>query len=144
MSDLLCPFSGPLIKHDFSCRHAEEIIRRGGTEIACQHKDSHTLCATLHEVIKQSALQKMDYEDDLTQVPHNVLLKIQYGGLLGLQSLVDQTAANDTVEDIARLVVAASEQFDGTNTLPLDELDQAIVDYKTKRRGKRTVRGRED
>ena len=117
MSNLLCPFSGPLIKQDFGCQYAEEIIRRGGTEIACRHGATHTLCCALHTVVKQSALLKMDLEDDLLQVPHNVLLRIQYGGLLGLQSLMDETAATDKVVDNATLVISATEKYGGVENI---------------------------
>lgn len=47
MPDLLCPFSAPVVKQDFACQHAQEIIRRGGSEIACQQADAHGICMSL-------------------------------------------------------------------------------------------------
>ena len=31
-----CPFAAPLTKGRFACRHAEEVVRRGGSEYDCR------------------------------------------------------------------------------------------------------------
>ena len=137
MTDLLCPFGTPLIKQDFGCEHAKEIIRRGGTEIACQQSDMHKLCRTLHETVKAAALQDMDMEDDLLTLPHNVLVKIQYGGLLGLQTLVTNgSQPHNNISNIASLVSSAITEFNGVGEIPLDTISKTIIDYKVQRRGK--------
>ena len=130
MPDLLCPFSAPIVKQDFACQHAQEIIRRGGSEIACQQSEVHGICSAWHAAIKASALQAMELEDDLLSLPHNVLVKIQYGGLLGLQHLVSDSQ-DDTVADIATLVSEVSSQFKSPEAIPLDDVElmrQAIED----------------
>ena len=42
MSDLICPFSAPLVAQDFACRYGEAVIRRGGTEIAAPFSEFAT------------------------------------------------------------------------------------------------------
>ena len=136
MPDLLCPFSAPIVKQDFACQHAQEIIRRGGSEIACQQSDAHGICMGLHAAIKASALQAMGLEDDLLSLPHNVLVKIQYGGLLGLQHLISGTQ-DDTVGDIASLVSEVKSRFNAPENIPLDTVNKTIIDFKTQRRRKK-------
>ena len=138
MAERLCPFSAPLVKHDFGCQFATEIIRRGGAEIACEREEAYTRCVGLHTTIKQSALLAMGHSDDLLTLPHNVLVKIQYGGLLGLQSLTASSGDEQGgIEDIASLVSHAAEAFQGLDQLPLDNINKAIVAFKTQRRGKK-------
>lgn len=137
MADLLCPFSAPVVKKDFACKYAQEIIRRGGSEVACQQSSSHNVCSALHGRIKTSALQAMALEDDLLTLPHNVLVKIQYGGLLGLKNLVEESQQDDVVEDIASLVSNVMSRFVTLENIPLDSVDQTIIDYKTQRRRKK-------
>ncbi len=137
MTDLLCPFSAPLVKQDFACKHAQEIIRRGGSEIACQQSDAHGVCLALHGAIKASALQAMELEDDLLSLPHNVLVKIQYGGLLGLQQLMTDASAKETIDDISTLAFDVMKQFGALEKIPLSGVNQAIIDYKTQRRRKK-------
>lgn len=137
MTDLLCPFSAPLVKQDFACQHAQEIIRRGGSEISCQQPEAHGACVTLHGAIKASALQAMALEDDLLSLPHNVLVKIQYGGLIGLRQLISGSHQGDAIDDIASLVSDVMNRFVTLEEIPLDTVNQTIIDYKTQRRRKK-------
>ena len=137
MSDLLCPFGATLVKRDFGCKYAKEIIRRGGAEIACMQSDAHAKCCALHGVIKTSFLQAMDLEDDLLTVPHNVLVKIQYGGLHGLQALESEDSQLETgIDDISLLVSNVTEKFHALESLPVDAINKVINEYKTQRRRK--------
>jgi hypothetical protein len=138
MPDLICPFSAPLVKQDFGCQYAREIIRRGGAEIACDQAEQHSVCCNLHLVVKQSALAGLGYEDDLLTVPHNVLVKIQYGGLLGLQELVnEEDDTTDTVHDIASLVTRIQMLYQNFESIPTDSIIHSIREYKTQRRGRK-------
>ena len=132
--DLVCPFSATLVRHDFNCRHADHVVRRGGAEIACQSADSHVECCALHRQIKSHALEAQGLEDDLLSLPHSVLVKIQYGGLLGLQSAMGNTAAN--VSDISQLVMSAGQRYVNFDDLPYAAINAAIVDYRPSRRGR--------
>lgn len=135
MADLLCPFSAPIVKQDFACPHAQEIIRRGGTEIACQQAQVHNTCSRLHGAIKASALQAMALEDNLLTLPHNVLVKIQYGCLLGLKALL--TRSEEGIDDIAALVSDVMAKYDQVDAIPMASINQAIIEHKTQRRRKK-------
>lgn len=138
MSDLLCPFSAPLVKKDFGCTNAQEIIRRGGAEIACLQANAHATCIELHSAVKSAALTAMDYEDDLLTLPHSVLVKIQYGGLLGIQGLMaDKAQHDDGVENIASLVSAVVAQFASIDQIPLESVSGTISRYKVQRQRKK-------
>lgn len=138
MSDLICPFSTPLVKDDFGCANAREIIRRGGAEIACEQLTAHTVCSGLHNNIKVAALASMDLEDDLLSLPHNVLVKIQYGGLLGLQSVTLESAENrEHVENIVSLVEQAKLKFISVDNIPLEPISETISNFKIRRRRKK-------
>ena len=138
MSDLLCPFSAPLIKNDFACTNAKEIIRRGGAEIACKNQAAHKNCSALHNAIRAAALQAMDLEDDLLTLPHNALVKIQYGGLLGLKIITEaDIQQNDSVDDVVSLVSNALDKFSNVDNIPLSSITKTIIEYKVQRRRKK-------
>lgn len=138
MTDLLCPFSATLIKQDFGCEYAQEIIRRGGAEIACELSQAHDSCRALHQNMKAAALVEMGVEDDLLTLPHSVLVKIQFGGLLGLQQAVEPgTEDVSRVVNITALVSAAIEHFVQLDNIPYEKTTQTIIDYKLSRRRER-------
>jgi hypothetical protein len=129
----LCPFGSTLVTETCECSHAQQVVRRGGAEIVCQNDAAFSRCSNLFQRLKQVALPAFDVEDDLTTMPHSVLQKIQFGGLLGVQSLVSGQAA-DTVTNVASLVDAAETKYPSFEGLPYGELVDTIKSYKLKRR----------
>jgi hypothetical protein len=135
MTDLICPFSATLVRNDFACHCAEQIIRRGGAEIACLSEHRYTQCQSIHQKIKSEALHFMGLDDDLLSLPHSVLVKIQFGGLLALQA----ATGNDTgkINDIASLIETVNGLFGEHAMLPFDTINRTIADYKISRRGRK-------
>ena len=136
MSEAICPFSATLVKDDFACKHAEQVIRRGGAEFACKSSAAHARCSQLYDCLKGAALPALGFEDDLLQVPHGVLTRVQFGGLLGLQRLITGESAA-VVGDIDSLVDAARTRFDGIETIPCSRLVEDISAYQLPRRRRR-------
>jgi hypothetical protein len=129
----ICPFGSTLVTETFHCVHADQVVRRGGAEIVCQNVAAYVRCTTLFHKLKDVALPEFDVEDDLTTMPHSVLQKIQFGGLLGLQQLTIGQAS-DTIADIASLVDALEKKLGALDDLPYNDLVSFITEYKLKRR----------
>lgn len=132
-----CAFSQSLISDQFGCEHAEHVVRRGGAEIACRSAEACARCAALLQRLKLDALPAFGVEDDLLSMPHSVLVKIQFGGLLGVQRLIsaDQVPA-DSVSNINALVMLAVQTYSGLDELPCAQIVDDMTGYKTRRRGR--------
>ncbi|MDH3979734.1 MAG: hypothetical protein OEU91_04390 [Gammaproteobacteria bacterium] len=135
MTDRICPFSATLARSDFACARATQVIRRGGAEFTCQSDTAHTRCRQLFEHCKQAALPAFGVEDDLTRMPQSVLVKIQFGGLLGVQRMTPgQTSAGNRIDDIDALLAAAIDHFSGLESIPYEQLVDDITAWKLPRR----------
>jgi len=136
MDEHKCPFSAPLITRQFGCAHAQEVIHRGGAEINCTDAAAHARCELLFQRLKAAALPAFGVEDDLLSMPHSVLVKIQYGGLLGLQRVLRVAAqVAERVEDVQALVAEASLRFG--DEIPCAPLVDDITAFKPRaRRGR--------
>jgi len=136
MDELKCPFSAPLVTRQFGCACSQEVIHRGGTEINCTDAAAHARCDLLFKRMKTEALPAFGVEDDLLSRPHSVQVKIQYGGLLGLQRLLRaEPQVAERVEDINALVVEAALQF--RDVVPCAPLVADITAFKPRaRRGR--------
>lgn len=133
-----CAFSQTLIGDQFGCAQAEHVVRRGGAEIACRSVSSAGRCAALMQRLKRDALPAFSVEDDPLSMPHSVLVKIQFGGLLGVQRLIDPALANpERVADIAALAERAEQTFGKVDSVPCDQIVGDMTGYKTRRRGTR-------
>ena len=74
-------------------------------------------------------------EDDLLTMPHSVLVKIQFGGLLGLQREMQTQRHDQTkVDNIHALVESAKERYQGIEAVPCEHFGADITAYKVRRR----------
>lgn len=138
MEECKCPFSAPLVTRQFGCAHAQEVIHRGGTEINCKDVAAHAQCDQLFQRLKAAALPAFGVEDDLLSMPHSVLVKIQYGGLLGLQRVLRATPqVAERVEDIQALVSEAVVRFGRAADMPCAPFVTDMTAFKPRaRRGR--------
>lgn len=129
-----CAFSHTLITSQFGCEMAQQVTRRGGPDIACTAAAAHRRCEQLFERMKTAALPAFGVEDDLLSMPHSVLVKIQFGGLLGLQRLVDGATVAE-VKNIHALAQRAASKYGDLEAVPCSELVPDMTGYKLRRRG---------
>ena len=138
MENRICPFSATLVKNDFGCRHASQVVRRGGAEIACMSKPDHQRCMALFTAFKAVALPAFEVPDDPTRMPHSILVKIQFGGLLGLRrGMHPDSAAGESISDIATLVDEAEEQYTSISAIPCASLVDDMTSHTLTRRRRR-------
>ena len=136
MEERKCPYSGTLVSEHFACVMARTVVRRGGPEVACTSEPGHQRCTSLFEHMKQAALPEFGVEDDLLTMPHSVLIKIQHGGLLGLQRILGETTGEaSSVADINGLCERAVARFHTVADIPCGAFVQDMTAYKLKRRG---------
>ncbi len=135
MDEFKCPFNQPLRSEQFGCMHAVAITRREGPDVCCTSDKASSRCAELFRRLKESALPAFGVTDDLEQMPHSVVVKIQFAGLLSLQRQLGLSAtAADRVEDIDVLVEGAVATLGSLNELPYADLAGDIASFKVKRR----------
>ena len=137
MSSDTCIFALTQIAQEFGCEHGELVTRRTGPDIACNSESMRIQCECIYEKFKQVGLEEFGYEDDLTQVPHGIWAKIQFGGLLGLQSGLGVQGDNNVVNNIAEITTLAVKQYGGVEQLPYPKIVPAMQAYKLKRRRRR-------
>lgn len=131
-----CPFSGTLVSERFACGMARTVVRRGGAEVDCTLPAGHARCYSLFQQMKQVALPVFGVEDDLLSMPHSVLIKIQHGGLLGLQRIMGEASAeSSSVADINGLCERAVLRYQTVPDIPCQDFVQDMTAYKLKRRG---------
>ena len=136
-----CVFALTQISNDFGCEYGNLVTRRAGPDIACQSETMQQQCLCVYEQLKCVGLDAFELEDDLMQVPHGVWVKIQFGGLLGLQKQLDpsqqrQGDANNKIDNIASLIKVTQMQYENLEKFPYQTVVSTMQEYKTRRRRK--------
>jgi hypothetical protein len=90
--------------------------------------------ALLMDTLKATALPEFGYEDDLNQMPHSVLMKIQMGGLAGLQKQMQAASELAPVADIQQMVSQALGRYGDIGAIPVSEFVQDMVNFNLPRR----------
>jgi hypothetical protein len=132
MEEYKCAFSAPLIAGEFGCACAKPITRRTGPDVACVSAESHARCGELFQRLKDAALPAFGVEDDLLSMPHSVLQKIQYGGLLGLQRLLQR--GESVVRDVDALVGDVLARYSKLDAVPCGDIVGDMTGYKLRGR----------
>jgi len=127
-----CAFAATLMSDTFGCRHARHITRRGGPDIGCDSPAASLRCCHLYQQLKSRVLPLLGYEDNLLTTPHNIMVKIQFGGLLGLQRLLHGTGG-DKVGDIDALAEEALAHYAEPGAIPYGELAPDVDQYRVQR-----------
>ncbi len=130
-----CVFALTQIANDFACEYGELVTRRAGPDIACKSEVKQKQCIYVYEYLKQLGLNDFGYEDDLTQVPHGVWSKIQYGGLLGLNELCE-IPQQSNIDNISGVIEAVMQQFPNFEELPSLQVIASMQAYRARRRKK--------
>lgn len=72
-------------------------------------------------------------------LPHNKELKVQNGGMLGVQKLLLNNAPDNEVDNIAGLMMQSIELYGSIENIPYNRIMPSVTGYQTrpKRRGSR-------
>jgi len=131
-----CPFQTPIISADFACGLGQPVTARNTPQIHCRSEQALALCRRLYEHLKAVGLPALGMEDDLATTPHNVYLKVQMGGLLGLQAMCCGEAEGG-IADLSELIAKATADGSRIDALPYSELVPRIQAQQSKRRRER-------
>ena len=132
--DLKCPFAQVLISEEARCPKGSAVARRAGMDISCQDATANPRCRTIYEGLLTAALEAVAMEYDLNQLPHSLLMKVQYGGLVALAKEADYILP---VEDVDQLVQAVVKKYQLSERIPYEKYQQEMLTYHLKRRGRR-------
>ena len=130
-----CPFQTPIISKEFSCSLGQPVTARNTPQIHCRSEAALSLCRRVYDHLKAVGLTALGMEDDLATTPHNGYLKVQMGGLLGLQDLCG--GAEGGIADLSKLIAKATADGARIDALPYSELVPRIQAQQSKRRRER-------
>jgi hypothetical protein len=123
-----CPFEKSILSSCAACSKAEKHNIAEREVVACNDKEALARCIALRDLLRHNftfALGKLHIDGPL---PHAQEMRMQCGGLKGLQYTLD---SSDDVRDVASLVVKAQQKFGELADFPYSLIVQrAHIVYK--------------
>lgn len=105
--------------------------------IACNAGPANVRCQQLLQLMRNNARFALKLTGKEDPLPHAKEIRVQNGGLLGLQGILQPESPRDTVVDIAALTTEGIKTFGSIAEFPYPEIIKSITRFEGRRRSKR-------
>ncbi len=132
-----CVFEKALTNNQCKCRFSKHFWLADREGYACNSDENASICSYLLEKLRENSRFFLKIHSVGNQLPHNVDIRVQVGGLRGLSTVMGGKADTPLIADIKALVEQAEAQFESLDRLPYSESVQSIASYQGRSRGKK-------
>jgi len=130
-----CVFEKTINSRRCTCKQSRRFHLADREGIACRSATGNALCIEFLNSMRSNARFALHLTSADGPLPHTKEIKVQTGGLLGLQGLIYPHRATDiNIENAIGLIDAAIEKYGSIETLPYDILVQAIVKFEGRKK----------
>jgi hypothetical protein len=125
-----CPFGKAILACCCACSLSRRAAIAEREAVICTRAAAREQCCKLYGLLRHNsvfALRLIHASDPLT---HANNMKVQCGGLHGLQLALDAT---DEIGDVATLVETAREEFGSLEELPFSQVIQSVAAFRVRK-----------
>jgi hypothetical protein len=125
-----CIFEKSILSRRSHCRYAHRFNLADREGIACTQHDAAALCLAILTQMRNKAVFALKLTRIDGPLPHAKEIKVQTGGLFGLQHILGQSDPNTPIADIIGLIQTALAQYGDIQSLPYEEIARSIVQFE--------------
>lgn len=127
-----CAFEKGVLACCVACSKAEKHLLAERETMNCTEPAAQARCMELKTLLRGHSAFALKVPRPGQQLPHAKELKIQCGGLKGLQASL---TGSDTVGDVFTLIESALAAHGTLEELPYSDIVQGVVHFEARRRG---------
>lgn len=154
-----CYFEKLLLLRYGGCEQAKKLFLAEREAFACDSEDAQHQCFKVLEYLRSNARFALQMTQVDGPLPHAKEIKVQVGGLFGLQQLLshqnltqtevlndddakfgDQSQEHAPIENVFAVVNEAITEYKTLDSIPYNELVKAIVNFKIPERKRKKKR----
>jgi hypothetical protein len=129
-----CVFEKAMLSGRCACMCASRFYLADREGVACNAAQAHKRCSQLIQLLRESAKFALKVTSIDGELPHAKEIKVQNGGLLGLQRVLRPDLNARNVIDIAGLATLGERTFGSLERFPYREIVKSIVAFEGRRR----------
>ncbi|MGV8934710.1 MAG: hypothetical protein ACOH1I_08805 [Gallionellaceae bacterium] len=126
-----CVFGKVILSRLCACPKVSTRYAAEREMIECSDESSRLQCAELLDLLRNNSAFALKLTHVTPPLPHGPEMRVQCGGLLGLQLVVD---GSKEVVDISALVAAAHVKFGSLEELPYSTIVQSVVSCEVRKK----------
>jgi hypothetical protein len=139
VNERFCAYEKSVLGNHCDCSQAERFCIAERVGVHCRCDAAQVQCLAYLELLRREARFTLKDTLERTTIPHNKAMKVQVGGLRGLELALDPTRPPPAViGDVHATLEAAKARFGSLEAVPLQPVIQqiaAFVGRKPRRRG---------
>ena len=129
-----CVFEKAILTHRCACPCSTRFYLADREGISCQSQRAHRRCAGFLVLLRENARFALGITAVAAELPHAKEIKVQNGGLLGLQRVLRTDLSTEKVLDVAGLIDMGIETYGSPAQFPYREIVKSIVTFEARRR----------
>lgn len=137
IAETRCVFEKALTNNQCRCRFSSHFCLADREGYSCKLDESASKCRYFLRKLRENSRFFLKIHSVGSQLPHNVDIRVQVGGLRGLRATINPENRDEVVADISMLVEQAEARFDDLDALPYSEIVQSIAQYQGRTKRKR-------
>lgn len=126
-----CAFEKAILSRRCACALADKRFVAEREMVACQVAQEREKCAELLDLLRQGSAFALKLTHIAPKLSYAQEVKVQCGGLLGLQHEMDGT---HEVSDVHALVEEARLKFGSFEEVPYSKIVQSVVNFQVRKR----------
>lgn len=128
-----CAFAKAILSSRCNCMNCQRLNLAEREEITCMTKEAQELCTNALQHFYQNAKFTLKLKNPLPPFPHGKAIKVQCGGLLGLQAVLFPDRKDTLqVEDVYTLIMQALTTFTSVSQFPYQDIIKFVGRYKAR------------
>lgn len=129
-----CVFEKAVFTTLCECQFAHRFVIADRQGLNCRNIIKRHQCGELIAVIRKMSTFLMQQADTGQSLPHAKALRLQTGGLLGVQEAVFPSFDTEKINDVSSTVDAARSRFGEFKRIPADIVVRRVAGFSLRRR----------
>jgi len=139
LNERRCVFGKAILSRRCACICSTRFYLADREGISCDSASAHARCGRLLKLLHDKAHFALGMRSIEGELPHTKEIKIQTGGMLGLQKVLRPSLADsDHVDDIAGLTAYGEKVYGSLEQFPFQDIVKSIAGFEGRRRRSRS------
>jgi len=129
-----CAFEKAILTRRCACLCSTRFYLADREGIACDSAPAHERCSRLLDLLRENAKFALKITSLDTGLPHAKEIRVQNGGLQGLQRMLRPELNDATVVDVVALTIQGVKTYGSLEQFPYREIVKSIANFEGRRR----------
>lgn len=128
LNERICVYEKAILTGTCACSQAQRLCIAEREGVQCYSDTAQLQCQEFLNLLQQQARFALKHTSNKNALSHVKMLKLQIGGLRGLQTIINlHQPITDKIDDVYNLIAAIKQQFGALENLPFSILIQHIT-----------------